>query len=92
MLGSAPHHLGRPAVHSVNPRAEKPRSVEDRHVASGDLDPVCGPGVAARASLAVPHLKRAEAPELDVVATRQRILHSVEEASTTSPQSFEVAE
>ena len=46
---------------------------------------VSGLGVAARPSLAVPDLKRAEAPELDVVAARQRILHSIEEGVDHQP-------
>ena len=42
----------------------------------------CGPRVA------VPHLEGAESPNLDALFALQRVLHGVENASTTRPQSF----
>ena len=70
---------------SVNPRAEEPRRLEDRHIAGRDLDRDSRPGVAARPGVAVPDLERAEAPELDVVGARQRILHRFGEGVDHQP-------
>ena len=49
------------------------------------LDWFAGPGVTPRASLAVPHLEGAEAPELDAVASGERFLHGVEEGIDQQP-------
>ena len=73
---------------TVHLAAQVQRRFEDRHIPGRNLDRLAGPGVAARAGLAVPHLEGAEAPELDAVASRQRVRQGIEEGSTISPHSL----
>ena len=55
------------------------RRFEDRHIVGRYLNRLAGLGIAVRAGLAVPHLDGTEAPELDAVASGERVLQDIEE-------------
>ena len=70
---------------SVHPATEVYRGLEDGHTAGRNLDGFSGPGVAARAGLAVSDLEGAESPELDAIASRERFLHGGEKGVDHHP-------